>query len=108
MEYYGLAEPKVTASGQVPLRVEIERRKRAFAATNVEDLMISEGIRPSYIIEATADRAQFHLCVFDDVDFTTRTWVEIQELADMHSLAIEVPCRCLDAHFQKFPQLSAL
>jgi dynein heavy chain len=101
-EYYGLAEPKVTASGQVPLRVEIERRKRAFAATNVEDLMISEGISPSYIIEATADRAQFHLGVFDDVDFITRTWVELQELADIHSLALEVPCRCLDVHSQKY------
>lgn len=107
-EYYGLAEPKVTASGEVPLRVEIERRKRAFAATNVEEMLISEGMDPSYIIEATADRAQFHLGIFDDVDFITRTWEELQELAQTHSIALEVPCRCLDAHSQKYYHTTAL
>ena len=69
-------DPKVTASVQVPLKVEIERRKRLFSHQNIAVLLETEGISNEILKTALAPEADLELRFFDDRDFESRTWEE--------------------------------
>jgi hypothetical protein len=82
-------EPKVLVShvqraGQAPRRIEIERKKRLYAAQRIEQLLKAEGVDYSlYPIDCdhvTGKPSYLALEIFDDTDYESRTpqeWVAL-------------------------------
>ncbi|KAK3273869.1 hypothetical protein CYMTET_17916 [Cymbomonas tetramitiformis] len=70
--------PFVVKKDEVPRKVQIERKKRHFAAQDIGNLLAAEGIN-SFASQPSGEE----LAIFDDYDFDTRTqeeWVAPEAL----------------------------
>ncbi|CAM6094963.1 unnamed protein product [Calypogeia fissa] len=68
--------PYVTKVGELPRRVQVERKKRLYATQNVRDLLVREGLVPDQL---DFDNKKLPLYLFDNTDYETRhphQWVD--------------------------------
>ena len=92
--------PFVVAAGEVPRKIEIERRKRHFAAQNLEQLLAQAGLSVSQLLPCgpykSASPSPFlALELFDDTEFDSRTpqdWIALGSLNGIHA---GVPAKAL-------------
>ncbi|KAL2653917.1 hypothetical protein R1flu_022045 [Riccia fluitans] len=68
--------PYATKPGEVPRKVQIERKKRLYETVSIEELLRKEGLRPD---DMDFDNKKLPLYLFDDTSFETRfphQWVD--------------------------------
>jgi dynein heavy chain, axonemal len=95
--------PFITRPGTIPRKIEIERKKRLFAAQNLEELLRAEGvdysrIPQSSLLPLSKTVGTLPLEVFDNDDFEERPWQEWVRLAAIggsEGAPVGVPARAL-------------
>ncbi|GMI07902.1 hypothetical protein TrRE_jg5473 [Triparma retinervis] len=96
--------PLVALPGQVPRKIEIERKKRLFAAQKLEDLLVERGVdhtkceNKSSLDFIQGDVLLLPLEAFDSTEYECRSvdaWIELGTKADG---TVALPARALDTN----------
>ncbi|MGB1592010.1 MAG: hypothetical protein ACPIOQ_04590, partial [Promethearchaeia archaeon] len=87
------SDPKVTASVQVPLKVEVERRKRLFSNQDIMQLLDAEGVTRDMLKDAFSEEATIPLPLMDEKDFEPRTWEEWTKIGEVNGAFQFLPAR---------------
>ena len=87
------SDPKVTASVQVPLKVEVERRKRLFSNQDIMQLLDAEGVTRDMLKDAFSEEATIPLSLMDEKDFEPRTWEEWTKIGEVNGAFQFLPAR---------------
>eukprot|EP00960_Hanusia_phi_P037726 753088-Hanusia_phi.AAC.3 len=90
-------DPKVTASVKVPLKVEVDRRRKLFVNQDISKILETEGVTRERLSEAVHDQDFISISVFDDKDLEPRTWEEWTEIGSINSRFHFLPARAFHA-----------